>query len=101
MVPPDRQSWEEVCENGASRSMSTLVGRADAAPDSASNRAYGCRRNATKLHIPDYLGSPTQPLPAGEPVADLCELPAEADSGLVLAGAPFLPGLAGGVVDPG
>ena len=41
------------------------------------------------------------PSPAVEPVADLCELPAESDSRLVLAGAPFFPGLAGGVVDPG
>jgi hypothetical protein len=48
-----------------------------------------------------YLGLSAQPSPAVEPVADLCELPAEPDSRLVLAGAPFFPGLAGGVVDPG
>ena len=48
-----------------------------------------------------YSGPSAQPSPAVEPVADLCELPAESDSRLVLAGAPFFPGLAGGVVDPG
>ena len=48
-----------------------------------------------------YSGPSAQLSRAVEPVADLCELPAESDSRLVLAGAPFLPGLAGGVVDPG